>query len=279
MIFDGLSEAGETSERDARSGRPAAFDVSIDEFWQDRKQKRQQKDFADCYRTYRLTINENFFSIDPTALLSEPKVMTRRQRKISKRTLGNLKLPPYHPHRMPFKQLQPEPKSLFALPPSETIEEIEKGPSERFAISIHNIDQFDSVAKERKTRSLHSRVNLNRILSTCSFKDLKSLRTSSNLPRRQTIIDLPERLEKDKENAFSIKSLESLDVPPPKKSPSNPKVQDEKCPICERKFVLKDEVAITNFCNHAFHEKCLKAAVQRNWNPDDVRCPQCQASL
>lgn len=279
MIFDELSEAGEVSERDARSGRPATFDVSIDEFWQEKKQKRQQKNFGDCYRTYRLTINENFFSIDPTALLSEPKVMTRRQRKISKRTLDNLKLPSYHPRRVPFKQLQAEPMSLFALPPSDSIEENEKGTIEKYTSSIHNIDQFDSVAKERKTRSLHSRVNLNRILSTCSFKDLKSLRTSSNLPRRQTIIDLPGKLEKDKENMHGIKSLESLDAPPPKKSPSKPNVQDQKCPICHKKFMLKDEVAITNFCNHAFHEKCLKTAVEKDWNPDDVRCPQCQASL
>lgn len=51
------------------------------------------------------------------------------------------------------------------------------------------------------------------------------------------------------------------------------KREDEKCPICQCEFELREEV-IELRCCHLYHEECILC-----WLKDENTCPMCKESL
>lgn len=278
MIFDEYNEGPPGKTIPDKPAKAAEFETSLDNYWQERKHKIEKKDFSDVYQKYKVAINENFFKKNRETLISEAKVMTRAQRKIKKQAGLVDRTGVINNRGASFKSVRENQVSMNALP---TVEEEE--PLDKFTSSIHNLDQVEarrSRLPRRKMRSMASRVEVGKLVSKCSFRELKTFVNFNDLERVKafTTADFGEIANAEPEKMSTLKSLESLDAPAARK-PSKPKVEGEKCPICHKKFILKSEIAITNACNHVFHEDCLKEAVAINWNPDVIKCPKCSATL
>lgn len=268
MIFDGLESCGERKETQSRSARISEFETSIDCLWQERRAKFKQRNFSDCYKTFRVSINESFFARTKEELLAETRVLTRRQRKISKK--GALPpLPSTHKKTEPaFRSVRDVGKSAKPLEPVEEEEDME-----RFTSSIHNLDEMENQLAQKG----HAQSMVSRLTSLCSFQRFKSMRQICLMDKGKAPSTACNSLA-DKENLDSIRSLESFEAPRLRR-PSPPTVQQKKCPSCKKQFALRDEVAILSACQHVFHEICLKNALDQAEDLETLRCPLCAVIL
>lgn len=268
MIFDGLESCAERKESQSRSGRISEFETSIDCLWQERRAKLNQRNFSDCYKTFRVSINESFFTRTRQELLAETRVLTRRQRKIAKKGALPTLSSGQQRSETTFRSVRDIGRKAKALEPVE-----EERDMERYTSSIHNLDELENqLAQKGQAQSMVSRLT-----SLCSFQRFKSMRQICLLDKAKTLSTAPHSMV-GKENLDSIRSLESFEAPG-RHRPSSPTVQQKKCPCCKKQFALRDEVAVVSACQHVFHEICLKNALDKVEELEALRCPHCAVNL
>ena len=107
----------------------------------------------------------------------------------------------------------------------------------------------------------------------CSVRELENV--LPNLPSfHGKFLDLSKKKQPDM-RCETLKSLESLE----QKEKVEEHLNEKKCRVCLKKFRLKAILAITNRCEHVFHEVCLKRKLRESEIKTEPLCPECHNLL
>lgn len=267
MIFDDLDFFKESNASESHYIKKTVIETSIDNYWQERKQRLEKRDLTDLYRHYKLAINENFFKLEKGNRIQ----FSNRHKKINKlceRSLNVLE------SRVP--------SGIYPLKSQNCISMRQNNNSKTILESIKEIENDDmNNLKKENFKSAKENGCLNLKNKLCSMHEIDKYNFSQsgfNGQKENAPRDLNKNDQWSRENISTIKSLESLDEMNYKKT--EPSINfDQKCPICMKNFGIKAEIAVTVACSHVFHETCFKKWIKKNCDIFDEKCPKCLKKL